>query len=410
MRRPQPLELMLVPQAAGEMQESTLILVTDSWPLSSANAARGNEPHPLTQHPPKASIQAKARFDAAQNLISDKVAFRLLDSLDPGSSPYVQFIAIRWRGCVSDQTLEETHLKVVPNMECNSILLRASLSDYPEGKFSQQWLCLTTLNPLGTGFDSISSKSEHEHEPGTQSDNDASAFRITGLDQDPTRYEELPTLSKDEENYTSQDFRQFTSDAARHGFHFMNMETIEALAPLWTQTEPDFQLTYLTSSALGRDSDEIRVPYSDGYVWGSTADAYGQSDQEWSTGTSQTLCAAFPERLLTCDSTQASSELSFGTFNNGDWPPIYELSMEDVSLGASTLASGSSGDPASDQTIPPYQDQNEDFAYSPTFSQDQPNEFDSHPGHKVWEWVPERQRWRRRGGTKEADWFPDFFA
>lgn len=43
---------------------------------------------------------------------------------------------------------------------------------------------------------------------------------------------------------------------------------------------------------------------------------------------------------------------------------------------------------------------------------DQMSDFDMHPGHKIWVWEKDRQRWRRRGrsGLEETDWFPESFA
>ncbi|KAI8721926.1 hypothetical protein NCS52_00335200 [Fusarium sp. LHS14.1] len=48
----------------------------------------------------------------------------------------------------------------------------------------------------------------------------------------------------------------------------------------------------------------------------------------------------------------------------------------------------------------------------PSLTQGQMSDFDKHPGHKVWEWDTDRQRWRRRGrtGSEESDWFPESFA
>ncbi|KAL2689945.1 hypothetical protein Neosp_004010 [[Neocosmospora] mangrovei] len=44
--------------------------------------------------------------------------------------------------------------------------------------------------------------------------------------------------------------------------------------------------------------------------------------------------------------------------------------------------------------------------------QSQISDFDMHPGHKHWEWVKDRERWKRRGrsGQEEIDWFPESFA
>ena len=38
------------------------------------------------------------------------------------------------------------------------------------------------------------------------------------------------------------------------------------------------------------------------------------------------------------------------------------------------------------------------------------SEFENHPGHKVWEWDVARQRWHKKGGTTDTDWFPEKFA
>ncbi|RSM01406.1 hypothetical protein CDV31_011339 [Fusarium ambrosium] len=44
--------------------------------------------------------------------------------------------------------------------------------------------------------------------------------------------------------------------------------------------------------------------------------------------------------------------------------------------------------------------------------QGQRSDFEAHPGHRVWEWDKEKQRWRRRGrdGLVETDWFPKSLA
>ncbi|KAK7422272.1 hypothetical protein QQZ08_009578 [Neonectria magnoliae] len=389
------------------MPESTIILVAESWPLNDDNAAvRGNDHPQSIKHQPKTSIRAKARFDEKHNLISDKVAIRLLDCLE--SSTYVQFIAIRWRGCASDQTLEETHLEIVPNMECDSILFSASVSDYPKGKFSQIWFGLTVLSPLESQFDTLSSK-EKDASAVRQGHDDASPFGFIRSDEAQNQFSAASTPFLAEQKSTSSELYQFASDAASHGIHFMNMETIEALAPLWSQARLASQSTYPNNNTLERGTHGNCAPYNDCRAWESPADTY-RLDQEWSTGTSQTLCTAFPERLLTCDSAHASSELTSGTIDGGDWSPIYETSMEQLFTTDSTLVSRSSDDPAAEQASLSCQDQNEDSEDSTLFYQDQLNDFESHPGHKVWEWVPESEKWRRRGGTTDADWFPDFFA
>ncbi|RSL63153.1 hypothetical protein CEP51_013360 [Fusarium floridanum] len=79
-----------------------------------------------------------------------------------------------------------------------------------------------------------------------------------------------------------------------------------------------------------------------------------------------------------------------------------------------TFVKSSSPQPMTDDASPPPLADRAELVELVELSpgQDQMSDFDMHPGHKVWVWDKDRQRWRRRGrsGLEETDWFPESFA
>ncbi|KAH7019432.1 hypothetical protein EDB80DRAFT_700834 [Ilyonectria destructans] len=379
------------------MPDTRVISVTQSWPLPYDDGVGGGDP-PLVQHQDGTSIQARARFDEKQenNCISDSFAKLLLNGLKLGSA-----MGIRWRGSKTDQTLETTYLKIIPKMECDLIIFRTSFSDYMDRKLTQEWLRWTTLNPFGCMPDLFSPKVNEEvtsngHKDRHQCDNSS-------------------VLLKDVQESSPWDARQLShiqSTAASHGVHFMNTETIEDLAPLFPQLISGSWPRQDPTHTLQGEVDENSTSSSNSSAWESATDVSG-SGEEWSTGTSQrTLCLTPPERLVSLKPPQFSLESAPATWDTRGVSNTQGVFAESDLRSRTTLANGPSDSQPFDKADYPERDQNEQDLNKPRvmFDQSQLTDFKDHPGHKVWEWDMERERWRRRGGTTEADLFPDFFA
>ncbi|KAF7545442.1 hypothetical protein G7Z17_g9168 [Cylindrodendrum hubeiense] len=349
------------------------------------------------------SRASKAQFDAKQqdNFISDTFATVLRDSLDADASTYVESMGIRWASSVTDQTLETTHLKVVPDMESGIIIFSTSLSDYMEKKLAQEWFHLTTLDPFGCTPDPLSSQVAEEV--------------ASDVHRDDQQYQKSLIHSTEIQESTSWDAQQlshFQSTAASHGIHFMNTETMEHLAPLFPQLFSGTTSPPSSNNTLYRAVDEISAPSSDRSAW-ELATEVSEFSEEWSPDTSQrTLCEPFYGRLASLKLPQVTPELAPVSWDTRGFPTIRETLTKNGSGGGTTLAQGSSNNPSSYRASSSDQDQNEEDInkHDDMFDQSQLSEFEDDPGHKVWEWDLERQRWRKRGGTTEADWFPDFFA
>ncbi|KAL6409684.1 hypothetical protein AUP68_06072 [Ilyonectria robusta] len=379
------------------MPETRVISVTQSWSLPYDDGVGGGDAPPV-QHQHEPSIQARARFDEKQenNCISDSFATVLLNGLTLGSA-----MGIRWRGSKTDQTLETTYLKIIPKMECNLIIFRTPFSDYLDKKLAQERLRWTTLNPFGCMPDLFNHKVNKE-----VTSND---------DRDCHQCDNSSILSKDVQEATPWDARQLSyiqSTAASHGVHFMNTETIQDLAPLFPQLISGSWPSQDPTHTVQGEVDESSTSSSNSSAWESATDVSG-SGEEWSPDTSQrTLCLPAPERLVSLKPPQFSAQSAPTTLDTRRVSTTRGVLAESGPRAQTALANGSSPSQPFGKAGHFERDQNEQALDKPRamFDQSQLADFKDHPGHKVWEWDKERLRWRRRGGTTEADLFPDFFA
>lgn len=379
------------------MSEIRVISVTQSWSLPYDDGVGGGDAPPV-QHQHEPSIQARARFDEKQenNCISHSFAAVLLNGLKLGSA-----MGIRWRDSKTAQTLETTYLKIIPKMECNLIIFRTPFSDYLDKTLAQERLRWTTLIPFGCMPDLFSPKVNME-----VTSND---------DRDCHQCDNSSILSEDVQEATPWDARQLSyiqSTAASHGVHFMNTETIQDLAPLFPQLISGFWKSQDPSHTVQEEVDESSTSSSNSSAWESATDVSG-SAEEWSPDTSQrTLCLPSPERLVSLKSPQFSPQSAPTTLDTRRVSTTRGAFAESGPRAWTALANGSS--PSQPFGKPDHfeRDQNGQALDKPRamFDQSQLTDFKDHPGHKVWEWDKERLRWRRRGGTTEADLFPDFFA
>lgn len=160
----------------------------------------------------------------------------------------------------------------------------------------------------------------------------------------------------------------------------------------------------------------------------------GTLDTTWRSETESSVSSGFDEGDLAYLGSETSSERTWE--RNFRQPPSFlcdnsQSSSEDihnspiqvapVMLGSSPEDSMRSwqlvenvsqkGLSEEDSPSPTCQTDSEKQEEIPSY-QSQTSDFEMHPGHKVWEWDKDIQRWKRRGrsGLEETDWFPESFA
>ncbi|KAH7157825.1 hypothetical protein B0J13DRAFT_181824 [Dactylonectria estremocensis] len=381
------------------MLDTQLIVVTHSWPSLYGAGVGGGGP-PALQHPNGAPIEAKAQFDASEekSLISVRFAKFLLDGQGAGSSTMANYMGIQWRRRSTTDTLETTHLKVVPDMDRDVILFNMSFASHLKKKGDLAVITtmiegLITTREFGSAMEygqrrrSPTPMLTYIHksiETGAQQSGNPSINWRTSSNPVPLGPNQLSLVQ---------------AGAASHGIHFMNWETIEALAPMLPRLPPEPRPTPFQGNDSERGADGNTAPSSETLIWESDFEVPGCDQQN--PGFQTASPATLPEGL-------AFSNLP-RILGSPGFPPI-----------SSNLTESGYGERTAFAQVPPhmsnpdglgqYEEDHDMDICEELHDQSQKDDFDSHPGHKEWEWDVVRERWRRRGGTTATDWFPHSFA
>ncbi|KAH7175902.1 hypothetical protein EDB81DRAFT_939993 [Dactylonectria macrodidyma] len=381
------------------MLDTQFIVVTHSWPLLYGDGVGGGD-SPVLQHPKGDPIEVKAQFDATEekSLISVRLAKFLLDGQGGGSPTKMKYMAIRWRRRATNDTLETTHLKVVSDTDRDIILFNVSFASHLK-KQGDLAVITTMVDGVVTTreFGSAREYGQQRRSPTTMltyihkySDTNAHQSQNSNITLKASR-NPLPL--------SPAQLSQVQAGAASHGIHFMNWETIEALAPLLPRLPAEPSSTPLQGNVSETRADGNTAPTSETFICESDIQVpdYDQQGSAFQAASP----APLREELALLNSSYIPGSPSF--------PPISSNRAESGHGDRTHFAKEPSHMPSPEEPLPNEEDHDMDICEE-VFEQSQEGEFESHPAHREWEWDVVRERWRRRGGSAASDWFPLSFA
>ncbi|CAM1501995.1 Fc.00g039790.m01.CDS01 [Cosmosporella sp. VM-42] len=389
------------------------IAVIQSWPLSKAKDAWIDDSPPPINHPPETIVRVKAWIDMRQDrsLMSDKLAAKLL-----GDRNQVNCIGIRYYHVI-DKTIGMRRLKIVHGLECDAIFCDNSSADCaPELPF-QRWNSWTMTSDNGSSSEPLNSAADGQSSI-EDCDNETQPWTSRAP---PSNVEETPG------GYSYQQ-SELLSIAASHGFLVMNPSSLGALASLLSlshQGSTDNSLQGNVESPVLRDwvPDTIQenkplpsVQTSVSTSSNSDSDHMGSDQESWSTYSSQyTLCSIHPQDTTPVKPIEVSRQIPRSENLEYEYRSLGIMSSVDTDSfsangGTSTYVVSENlfgeNEDSLEREKKDIQAMSDSFFESPSSL----NEFENHPGHKIWEWDIARQQWHKKGGTTEADWFPERFA
>lgn len=390
------------------------IIITKCWPVHQAGDTWIDEPPPPCETPSKRLVRIKAWFDErrGQSLISQKVAGRLLPK---GSQ--VKYIGIRYSHVI-DRTVGTSRLRIVGGLQWDAVIYESSESSSQLA--IQQCSTWVTVRQNNSELDTT--KSSNQSESSATSWSTASEYLTSHT---------LPSSS--EINQLSSSTISQASDiltlAGSHGFLITNPSSLEAFTSLLllAQSDKNASNNRERSQPNNPDTRPNSQVKENSSAW-SSIDAPRTPDlglSEWETVSCST-------GTMKESQDEAVTQPAASTWDNQkakELPPLYQagssclVSAKFASSNPSTsdwiqVGTSKSNSPKEQREVETSEreecmrSQGEIETLSDPLSTQHSSltDFNTHPGHKVWEWDVERQRWRKKGGTTEADYFPEVFS
>ncbi|KAI8681370.1 hypothetical protein NCS55_00388000 [Fusarium keratoplasticum] len=376
------------------------IIVTDLSILSnSASPCKGQRDISFNK---STSVHTTALFwnQFEGGYISITIVEKALGSRVPrGASGIYPTAKITWRLATLDQGAETSHLRVVSELDHDVVFGRgAGCSSWKHLPVNQQQLCNTSNQQL------------------YNSSNQPYAFQ-QGSREVASVVEHLVKLEDPELDKKLADSSFVRSFASSCGIGLEGELSVKACAnrirqrikvlkhgrppesvnpPLLARTGTlDAILRSETESSVSSGFDEDDLAYL-----GSET----SSEMTWERNFHQ------PPSFL-CDTNQSSAEDIHNT--PMQVAPVIRGSSPEDSIHSWQLVENASQQGLTEEDGPSqtYRTGTEEQLEIPS-DQGQMSDFEMHPGHKVWEWDKDIQRWKRRGrsGQEETDWFPESFA
>ncbi|KAF5008300.1 hypothetical protein FDECE_5419 [Fusarium decemcellulare] len=363
------------------------ITLTKLWLLPSSNQSGGDNNPEIQRYGRTTSIQIKAWFgsECKTGFISPKLVEQVLGPQTCERSGFCPFVGISWCFPITNESPETSRLQVASELK-NDVVF-GCVSDTSWQK------CSVAQPPLFPNSSPQTTAHWSEKKPISTS---------AATDNSPGRDESSETDNK----FTNGAFPD--SLAASYGIRLADDPSRQAFARLWRQrlghssmpvVRPLDECSGLVDSHLHAEEVE-----------GSVSSRFDNDlDCAWSAAASEeAFDMALPQAIPLRHSAQADSEGSSKVPSQavqvtpGSSPEDSTSSWQLVRGASEEAAEGKDGSMKNPPT------ETWEGGGSSVSSQSQQSEFEAHPGHKIWVWDVDKQRWRRRGqsGLEETDWFP----
>ncbi|KAF4978666.1 hypothetical protein FZEAL_4984 [Fusarium zealandicum] len=354
------------------------IHLIDVWPLSEGD---GNwKCNAKSHYKPSNPLRAKACFQRQEDngVISSKIIEGLLGPQRHRYSDCPPFVGISWSVSSSHHKLEVSHLQVVSGLKHDLIITNGC----------GQWSSLHQPRQSPSPLSFINSEFDKS---------------IRGEPANDKMAEDSPEDIHIKDRLA--DHGYVRSLAASMGIILANPQSVDSFASLLRQIQhktadsgmiADASILQPGSSApsLTSGRTESSASASNSSIHGSRLDECG-INYDWCMASSRKIpFVPFQEYRFSYSPEHVSAQ----------HPGALELESQITP----TISPGGSRTSLEREDDTVMEDEEEECVPE----QSQPSDFMMHPGHKIWVWDIQRQRWRRRGrsGLEETDWFPESLA
>lgn len=408
-------------KANADIPQAKTITIFQCWSLPRKDAWI-DTCAPCTEQPAKGSISTKAWFDKRQpdSLVSPKLAGALL-----AMDSHVEYIGIRYY--VADHTVGISYLHIAKDLRYDIVISSGcstklsptsapapSLPEYAEWQF-------VTKDGHHTEVSNI--MEQNLLEPGAQTSSSPSSAMSVSLSDEKT----IPC-------YATHHPAQVLELASRNGYLVTTQQDLKMFTFLLRLSCPHCQdassqvrksQLKIDSTTAKSDTELENMSSRDTVHSLDTSDQY-QTDWDqasWSTVTSGEVLGATRGQNPTL---QISQEQKPGHLNwleidvNSEYTETFSSSgfsstesrFEGPDLCCSKIRDEDSSETTDQERDSLTEEINVIKPLNSSSSEccESSSEFLDHPGHVMWEWDLGRERWRRRGGHSEEDWYPDNFA